>query len=115
MVDDFRQECLTHSQELWDAVQTNAAFLLEQGNQAREPVSKPLGDGIFELRARHGTLRARLLYYFSKERRLIVFVYGLVKKTLKVDPAAIRLAKKRRNEIEQGEPTYDTKTIHTIH
>ena len=81
-----------------------------------EPVSKPISDGIFELRARHGTLRARLLYYFSpSERRLIVFVHGVVKKTSKIGKAEIRLAKKRRNEIEQGEPTYDINAIDTVH
>lgn len=39
--------------------------LLEQyGNQLREPYSKSLGDGIFEIRAKVGTDITRVLYFF---------------------------------------------------
>lgn len=39
--------------------------ILEQyGNALREPYSKPLGDGIFELRAKVGTNISRVLYFF---------------------------------------------------
>lgn len=39
-------------------------LLEEKGNQLREPYSKPLGDGIFELRAKVGTDISRVLYFF---------------------------------------------------
>ena len=55
--------------------------ILEQyGNQLREPYSKPLGDGIFELRAKVGTDISRVLYFFYYEGR-IVLTHGFVKKT----------------------------------
>ena len=39
--------------------------MLEQyGNQLREPYSKSLGDGIFEIRAKVGTYITRVLYFF---------------------------------------------------
>lgn len=68
--------------------------LLEKGNLARAPVSKPLEDGIFELRAKD----KRFLFYFRPDRT-IVFVHGITKKRGDVPRADINLAKKRRAEI----------------
>ena len=70
--------------------------ILEQyGNQLREPYSKPLGDGIFELRAKVGTYISRVLYFFYYEGR-IVLTHGFVKKTKKTPPSEIEYAKKCR-------------------
>ena len=70
--------------------------ILEQyGNQLREPYSKPLGDGIFELRAKVGTDISRVLYIFYYEGR-IVLIHGFVKKTKKTPPSEIEYAKKCR-------------------
>lgn len=68
--------------------------LCEKGNLSREPVSKPLGDGIFELRAKD----ERFLFYFSKDKT-IIFVHALTKKRSDVPPKDIKLAKERRNDI----------------
>lgn len=38
-------------------------LLEEKGTLLREPYSKPLGDGIFELRAKVGTDISRVLYF----------------------------------------------------
>lgn len=65
--------------------------MLEHGNLSGRPVSAPLGDGIFELRANE----TRLLFYFESGQR-IVFVHYLLKKTRRVPQSAIRLAKDRR-------------------
>ena len=55
--------------------------MLEQyGNQLREPYSKSLGDGIFEIRAKVGTDITRVLYFFYYEGRIIL-TNGFVKKT----------------------------------
>ena len=70
--------------------------ILEQyGNQLREPYSKPLGDGIFELRAKVGTDISRVLYFFYYEGR-IVLIHCFVKKTKKTPPSEIEYAKKCR-------------------
>ncbi len=42
-------------------------LLEEKGTLLREPYSKPLGDGIFELRAKVGTDISRVLYFFYYE------------------------------------------------
>lgn len=70
--------------------------ILEQyGNQLREPYSKPLGDGIFELRAKVGSDISRVLYFFYYEGRIIL-THGFVKKTQKTPSSEIEYAKKCR-------------------
>lgn len=71
--------------------------LLEIGNLARDPISKHLDDGIFELRAKD----ARFLFYFG-DNRTIVFVHAIIKKRNDVPPGDIELAKKRRKEIRDN-------------
>ena len=71
---------------------------LEQyGNQLREPYSKHLEDGIFELRAKVGTDISRVLYFFYYEGRIIL-THGFVKKTQKTPPSEIKKAKQYRKE-----------------
>lgn len=65
--------------------------ILEQyGNQLREPYSKPLGDGIFELRAKVGTDISRVIYFFYYEGR-IVLTHGFVKKTKKTPQVKLNM------------------------
>jgi phage-related protein len=70
--------------------------LCEKGNQAREPISKHLEDGIFELRAKD----KRFLFYFS-DSRSIVFVHAFIKKRNEVLRADIEKAKERRDEVRR--------------
>lgn len=67
------------------------------GYELREPCSKSLGDGIFELRAKVSTNITRILYFFYVGRH-IVLTNGFVKKTSKTPPSEIALAKKYRSE-----------------
>lgn len=50
-------------------VVANMHLLEEYGNMAREPLSKELEDGIFELRTVEGNDIVRILYFFDKDRR----------------------------------------------
>lgn len=70
-------------------------ILEEKGNLLREPYSKHLGDGIFELRCQQGNDITRVLYFFYYEGK-IVLTNGFVKKTRKTPAAEIKLAKVRR-------------------
>ncbi|MCL2035836.1 MAG: type II toxin-antitoxin system RelE/ParE family toxin [Oscillospiraceae bacterium] len=67
------------------------------GNGLREPYSKHLDDGIFELRAKVSTDISRTLYFFIVGKR-VVLTHGFIKKTKKTPPEEIELAKKYRNE-----------------
>lgn len=70
-------------------------LLQEKGNQLREPYSKHLDDGIFELRCKVGSNITRVLYFFYYKGQIIL-TNGFVKKTQRTPPAEIELAKKRR-------------------
>ena len=62
---------------------------------AREPLSKELEDGIFEIRTVEGNNIVRILYFFDKER-IIIATNGFVKKKQKTPRGEIDLAKRRR-------------------
>lgn len=66
------------------------------GYELREPYSKPLGDGIFELRAQVGKNISRVLYFFIVGQRVIL-TNGFIKKTQKTPEREIELAKKYRS------------------
>ena len=57
-------------------------ILQEFGNDLREPYSKHLGDGIFELRAKQGSDLSRVLYFFYLDKKIIL-TNGFVKKVKK--------------------------------
>ena len=70
-------------------------FLEERGPALREPYSKPLGDGIFEVRAKVGSDISRVLYFFVIGKRIIL-TNGFVKKTKKTPSSEIERAKRYR-------------------
>lgn len=72
-------------------------LLQEKGNQLREPFSKHLDDGIFELRCKFGNDITRVLYFFYYEGQIIL-TNGFVKKTQKTPSGEIELAKQRRSD-----------------
>jgi phage-related protein len=69
----------------------------EFGTELREPYSKHLEDGIFELRAKVGSNISRVLYFFFVGRRIIL-THGFDKKTQKTPPSEIKRAKDYRAE-----------------
>ena len=75
-------------------------ILQEKGNLLREPYSKHLEDGIFELRGKVGTDISRALYFFARDGR-IIFTNGFVKKTQKVPVAELKRAKKYRKDYRE--------------
>ena len=70
-------------------------ILQEKGNQLREPYSKHVEDGIFELRCKFGSDITRVMYFFF-DRVKIILTNGFLKKTQKTPVAEIQLAKARR-------------------
>ena len=72
-------------------------LLQNNGPELREPYSKHLIDGIFELRARFGTDSNRVLYFFY-EGGLIILTNGFVKKTQKTPKREIEKAKNYRKD-----------------
>ncbi len=82
-----------------------ALELLEKmGPRLREPFSKPLGDGIFEVRAQMGSDISRVLYFFVVGRKIIL-TSGFVKKTQRTPPGEIDRAKRYRADHMSREGT----------
>lgn len=75
-------------------------LLEEKGNTLREPYSKSLDDGIFEIRAKQGSNITHVLYFFYIGNKIIL-TNGFIKKSQKTPPSEIDLAKKYRAEYEK--------------
>lgn len=69
--------------------------LQDNGYELREPYSKHLSEGIFELRAQVGSDISRVLYFFYVDQH-IVLTNGFIKKTQKTPPQEIEKAKRYR-------------------
>lgn len=72
-------------------------LLEENGNRLREPASKALSDGIFELRIVQGSNISRVLYFFFIDKK-IVLTHGFTKKTSKTPRKEIEKALNYRND-----------------
>ena len=72
-------------------------ILKEYGNELREPYTKYLEDGIFELRIKLGSDISRILYFFYDGRN-IVLTNGFIKKTWKTPRGEIEKAKMYRKD-----------------
>lgn len=73
------------------------ALLEDSGPTLREPYSKMLEDGIFELRTKVGSNIARALYFFMIGKRVIL-INGFVKKSQETPVNEIEKARKYRTE-----------------
>lgn len=71
--------------------------LEEKGNKLREPYSKYLDDGIYEIRGKVGTDITRVLYFFYYGKKIII-TNGFIKKTQKTPKQEINRAKSYRND-----------------
>jgi phage-related protein len=69
---------------------------LRNSQYHREPLSKALGDGLFELR-HVGKLNSRVLWFFMKGRR-IVLVHGIRNKGQSIPPRDLATARQRMRD-----------------
>lgn len=74
-------------------------ILEEFGNQLREPYSKPVGGGLFELRIKFASDITRIFYFFVMDNKIIL-TNGFVKKTAKTPKSELRLAQKYKADYE---------------
>ncbi len=66
-------------------------LLEEYGNNLREPYSKQLLQGIYELRVKQGNNHSRVLYFFETGRKIII-TNGFIKKKKKTPIGELRKA-----------------------
>ena len=74
-------------------------ILEEYGKTLREPYSKMIGKGLFELRIKFAGDIARIFYFFYVGNKIIL-TNGFIKKTQKTPPNEITLAMKYKAEYE---------------
>ena len=85
----------------------NASFtriaeqMVESGPNLGLPYTRPLGDGLFEIRAkgREGIGRA---FFCTLIGRQIVILHGFIKKTQQTPARELKLARKRMKEVQHG-------------
>lgn len=77
------------------SVRARIGFLGEVGNRAREPLSKSLGEGLFELR-----VKASRIFYCFKPGRVVVLLHGFNKKSQKTPKSEIDIARRRMKEVQ---------------
>ena len=74
--------------------------LLQRVHAPKEPQSKALGGGLFELRgARYGV---RIFYVFRPGRRVVI-LDGFVKKRQDIPPVVLRLMRKYKANLESND------------
>ncbi len=76
------------------SVKAKLVYLQERGNQLREPISKSLGGGLFELRVK----AYRLFFCFRPGNRILV-LHGIIKKSRATPKRELDLARKRMKEV----------------
>jgi len=75
-------------------------LLEDNGSKLREPYSKCLGNGIFELRTSQGNNIVRVLYFFCVGDFAII-TNGFIKKTQKTPVKEIAIACNYKNDYER--------------
>jgi phage-related protein len=72
-------------------------LLEKKGNTLREPYSKRIENGLFELRIKHLSNISRIFYFFFVGRK-IVMTNGFIKKTQKTPRGEIQKALNYKND-----------------
>jgi len=99
-VREFLDKLKTSDPNDFAAVVSGLAKLRDRQNH-REPLSKPLTDGLFELR-HVGKLNTRILWFFVRGRR-IVAVHAIRNKGQAVPPRDIETARDRMHNWQKRE------------
>ena len=88
-------------------------ILKVKGISLREPYSKSLEDGIFELRCKVGNNITRTLYFFYIGKK-IVMTNGFIKKTQRTPRSEIDLAKARREDYMKREEETNNENLRRV-
>jgi hypothetical protein len=97
IVETFLGNC---DSDMEEALEERLDLLSDKGNMCGMPVSEPLRDGLFSLRAKENRRQVRLIYYF-KPNKIIIFVHAFYKTTRNILPRDIEKAKKNKKFIEE--------------
>lgn len=87
-------------------IMRSISLLEKNGTELREPVSKYLGDGIFELRVNFSSDISRVLYFFFAGKKIIL-TNGFIKKTQKTPQNEIEKAIRYKNDYMNRRNDFD--------
>jgi phage-related protein len=76
-------------------------LLIDFGPDLRMPHSRPMGDGLFELRPRGPEGIGRALYCFVADQRAVI-LHAFVKKSQAVRKRDLEIARRRMREVRGG-------------
>ena len=93
LLDSLEPKLLAKTLRTIDLLEMNGPLL-------REPYSKPLENGIFELRTKQGSDITRVLYFFIVGKKAVL-TNGFIKKSQKTPKAEKELAKKYKADYER--------------
>jgi phage-related protein len=85
----------------WASCIARIERLKEAGHELRRPEADYLRDGIYELRAKHGHVQYRILYFFNG-RNVAILAHSIVKEGSAVPPMDIERASRRKAEFESS-------------
>ncbi len=75
------------------------SLLEEYGNALREPYSKSVGGGLFELRVKFSGDISRIFYFFMVGNKIIL-TNGFIKKSVKTPKGELELARRYQADYE---------------
>jgi phage-related protein len=97
---DWLRDLQSHDFKGWAHVRARIQLLAELGHELRRPAADYLRDGIYELRAKHGHVQFRILYFFHG-RSLAVLGHAITKED-SIPPAEINRALKRKTNFQSN-------------
>jgi phage-related protein len=75
-------------------------MLREHGHRLRMPLSRAMGEGLYELRIPHPEGPFRVLYVYAAGRRIIL-LHAFVKRTQQTPPQELARARRRMRELNE--------------
>ena len=101
---DWLDELQGHDTQAWAKCRARITRLRAFGHEIRRPVADMLRAGIYELRAKHGRVNYRLLYFFHGQN-VAILAHGLTKGRA-VPDADIERAMNRKQRLEANPETH---------
>ena len=96
---DWLNDLRNQNAKAWANCRARIVLLSQLGHELRRPAADILRDGIYELRAKQGHVRYRILYFFHG-RNVAILAHSLTKEDT-VPAVDIERALKRKREFEK--------------
>lgn len=96
---DWLTKLMRQDRQAYAKCRARIALLEQAGHQLRRPIADILQDGLYELRARKGTVQYRMLYFFHGSH-CVVLAHSFAKRESAVPATDIERALARKTSFE---------------